>query len=117
MPVPSLCKALIDDLAPDLVRDPHWSALATALDRADRAGYYVAARLPELIARRPLPEQHAGRELCYRLGSDCEAAFGPIPSHRPAARRRVAATLTTGTSARLRRAFGAPSITHGGPPR
>jgi excisionase family DNA binding protein len=31
-------KAWIDDLAPELVHDPHWPVLAASLDRADRAG-------------------------------------------------------------------------------
>lgn len=67
---------------PDLIDDPHWPALATALDRADRAGYDVEARLSSLIARRPLPGAHAGRALYYRLGDECEEALGPPSSYR-----------------------------------
>jgi conjugative relaxase-like TrwC/TraI family protein len=75
-------QSMADKLVPSISSDPHWPVLADAFARADAAGYDVAARVPQLVARRPLPEQHTGRALYYRLIGDCAAAVAPRPAYR-----------------------------------
>jgi len=108
-------RPLIDRVAPGLADDPQWPLLAKTLTRADASGYDVAARLPELVARRPLPEVHAGRSLYYRLGDECPEAFEPIlstPYEPPATTSTHPASPPD-----YARAFGNPSISRGGPRR
>ena len=62
-----------------LARDPHWPALAAALERADTAGYDVAAHLRRLANQRPLPDLHPARTLHHRLTTEAEAALTPPP--------------------------------------
>jgi hypothetical protein len=87
-------RTLVDRIAPGLADDPDWPALARALTRAADAGFDVRTRLPELIAKRPLPQTHAARSLDYRLIDACPAAFKPdrMPYREPATTRRAPAT-------------------------
>lgn len=54
-------------LDPRLLTDPHWPALAGALDRVELAGINVTTTLAEALAQGPLPEEHTARTLHYRL--------------------------------------------------
>jgi len=79
--------------------DPHWPVLAAHLTRADATGYNVDNRLQVLLALRPLPDQHALRDLDLRLVSDWPGCLPPpdptvvrdnIAQHERTARRRMA---------------------------
>ena len=69
-------------IAADLTADPHWPALAAHLSRAAETGYDVETRLPLLIAQRPLPGEHTGRDLDLRLVVDWPDC---LPPSEPAA--------------------------------
>ena len=70
-----------DGIDARLTGDPHWPALAAALDRAEAAGFDVTTRLPRLvIADDPLPTDRPGRALQGRLVDECDAAITPVPS-------------------------------------
>jgi hypothetical protein len=69
-----------------LVDDPHWPALAAALDRAAATGLDVPATLGALT-REQLPDAHPARTLHYLLVAECDAAITPPP---PAAGLRAA---------------------------
>ncbi len=71
---------LANAVDPRLPGDPHWAALAGALDRAYRAGYDVLANLPRLATQPPLPERHTARTLHTRLTAETEAAITPLPA-------------------------------------
>jgi hypothetical protein len=64
-------------LDPRLITDPHWPALAGALDRVELAGVDVTTTLAEVLAQGPLPEEHAARTLHYRLIQGYAAATTP----------------------------------------
>jgi hypothetical protein len=108
-------RPLIDRIAPGFADDPHWSLLAKTLTRADQAGYDVEGRLPAVIARRPLPEAHAGRSLYFRLGDECPEAFEPMRSTRY--EPPVRTPTHPSPPADYTRAFGNPSVSRGGPRR
>ncbi len=63
-----------------LVTDPHWPALAAALDRAAASGLDVPATLSALTHDRPGGEPHPARTLHYRLIATCDAAITPRPA-------------------------------------
>lgn len=108
-------RLLIDRIALELADDPQWPLLAKALTRADQAGYDVEGRLPAVIARRPLPEVHAGRSLYFRLGDECPEAFERMRSthYEPPAKRPTHPAPAPDYA----RAFGNPSNSRGGPRR
>jgi len=54
-------------LDPRLLTDPHWPALAGALDRVELADVNVTTTLAEALAQGPLPAEHTARTLHYRL--------------------------------------------------
>lgn len=91
---------LVTDLAgSDVTVDPHWPVLAAHLTRADATGYNVDNRLQVLLALRPLPDQHALRDLDLRLVGDWPGCLPPpdptvvrdnIAQHERTARRRMA---------------------------
>ena len=78
-------------LDPRLLTDPHWLALAGALDRVDLAGTDVTVTLTQALAGGALPARHPARELHYRLVQACSAAATPytntatpsLPPSRP----------------------------------
>ncbi len=108
-------RTLIDRVAPGLADDPQWPLLAKTFTGAEAAGYNVEALLPEVIARRPLPEIHGGRSLYYRLGNEWPEAFEPI---RPMQWEPPTTTPThPAPPPDYARAFGNPSISRGGPHR
>ncbi len=70
--------ALVTDLAgSDVTADSHWPVLAEHLSRAQATGYNVDSRLRVLLAGRPLPAEHALRNLDLRLIGDCPGALPP----------------------------------------
>lgn len=75
---------LVGRVDPRLPHDPHWAALADALDRADRSGYDITANLPRLATHPPLPDRHTARTLHSRLAAETEAALTPPPTPRTA---------------------------------
>ncbi|MGI8678510.1 MAG: MobF family relaxase [Jatrophihabitans sp.] len=108
-------RPLIDRIAPGLADDPQWPLLARTFTGADAAGYDVEALLPEVIARRPLPEAHGGRSLYYRLCDAWPEAFEPI---RPMQwEPPTTASPHPAPPPDYARAFGNPSISRGGPHR
>ncbi len=64
-------KALVEDIDPRIAADSSWPWLASAIEDAARTGYDVERRLPQLIGRAQLPDQHPARALTYRLAGDC----------------------------------------------
>lgn len=68
---------------PRLPTDPHYPALAAALDRVDAAG--VDAQVVLALAARDgqLPDANPGRALHFRLTSTCDAAVTPAPPPVP----------------------------------
>jgi hypothetical protein len=64
-------------LDPHLITDPHWPALAGALDRVELAGVNVTTTLADVLAQGPLPEKHTARTLHYRLIQGHAAATTP----------------------------------------
>ena len=83
-----------------LLTDPHWYALAGALDRVELAGVDVPSTLRAAAAEGPLPEQHPARALHYRLIEVCDAALTPntTPTMLTRPPSRTAATPTAATS-------------------
>ncbi len=69
-------QALLDELDPRLTADPHYPALAAALDRVSLAGTDAAASV-RLAAAEPLPADHPARVLHSRLTDTCPAAITP----------------------------------------
>ena len=103
--------ALADRLHPELSDDPGWSALADSIDRAAAAGVDVAATLPALAARDPLPADHTARSLHYRLITACGDALTPAQPEISRTSREHAET-----AARARLAI-ADQVTANGRPR
>ena len=69
------------ELDPKLLDDPHYPALAAALDRVQLAGDDVPASLAAAaaaVAAQPLPEAHAARALHWHLVDLCPAALTPF---------------------------------------
>ena len=64
---------------PRLPTDPHYPALAAALDRVDAAGVDVQAALALAARDGQLPDAIPGRALHFRLTSTCVAAVTPPP--------------------------------------
>ncbi len=81
-----------------LLDDPHYPALAAALDRIQLAGVDVPASLAAAAAR-PLPDTHTARALHWHLVDVCPAAITPYtdttspsrPAAQPAALTAAAA--------------------------
>ena len=76
------------EVDPRLLDDPHYPALAAALDRIQLAGVDVPASLAAAAAQ-PLPDEHAARALHWQLVDLCPAAITPYtdttgPSRPPA---------------------------------
>lgn len=78
-------------LDPRLLDDPHWRALAAALDRVALAGVDVDTTLTSTLAHGPLPDEHPARTLHYRLVDVCDAAA--IPNTTPAITRPPSRTV------------------------
>ena len=89
-------------LDPRLLDDPHYPALAAALDRIQLAGADVPASLAAAaaaVAAQPLPDAHAARALHWHLVDLCPAAITPFtdttgptrPPAQPAALEAAAA--------------------------
>lgn len=68
---------------PRLPTDPHYPALAAALDRVDAAGVDVQAALTLAAADGRLPDTSPGRALHFRLTATCDAAVIPAPPPAP----------------------------------
>ena len=96
------------ELAPRLVTDPHFPALAAALDRVELAGVDVTASLAAATTE-PLPDVHTARALHYQLIDLCPAACTPYTqlAGPPAIPARTLAERTPGT------ALAAPRIPSG----
>ena len=71
------------DVDPRLPADPHYPALAAALDRVDAAGVDVQAALALAAGGGHLPDANPSRALHFRLTSTCEAAVTPAPPPAP----------------------------------
>jgi hypothetical protein len=67
-------------LDPRLLADPHWPALAGALDRVELAGVDVTTTLNAAVTEGPLPDEHTARTLHYRLVQMSSAAATPYTS-------------------------------------
>ena len=89
------------NLDPRLLSDPHWLALAGALDRVALSGTDVEQTLTETAAQGPLPDEHPARTLHYRLIELCDAAATPNTTPamltRPASRTVTTPSLPTAT--------------------
>ena len=96
------------ELDPRLVTDPHFPALAAALDRVELAGVDVTASLAAATTE-PLPDVHTARALHYQLIDLCPAACTPYTqlAGPPAIPARTLAERTPGT------ALAAPRIPSG----
>jgi hypothetical protein len=68
------------ELDPRLTGDPHYPALAAALDRIELTGVDVTATLAAAAAGPPLPDRHTARTLHYQLIEVCPAALTPYVS-------------------------------------
>ena len=68
---------------PRLPTDPHYPALAAALDRVDAAGVDVQAALALAARDGHLPNDNPGRALHFRLTATCDAAVTPAPPPAP----------------------------------
>lgn len=68
---------------PRLPTDPHYAALAAALDRVDAAGVDVQAARTLAAADGRLPDTSPGRALHFRLTATCDAAVTPAPPPAP----------------------------------
>ena len=68
---------------PRLPTDPHYPALAAALDRVDAAGVDAQAALALAARDGQLPDVNPGRALHFRLTSTCDAAVTPAPPPAP----------------------------------
>lgn len=91
-PPPARWAQLADSITPRLTADPSWPALARAIDRAAAAGVDVAAELPALAQRRPLPTDHPARSLEYRLLDAHPAALDPAHTKPTLGQVRAAET-------------------------
>lgn len=91
------------DLDPRLLADPHYPALAAALDRVELAGANVTASL-EAATAAPLPDKHTARTLHYKLIDVCPAASTPYTHVQDTIRAASQHTphLSQGVSAALR---------------
>jgi hypothetical protein len=92
---------IVERINPAVLADPHWPALASALERAAIAGYPVAERLP-LLATGSVPDEYPARALHYRLIAVTEVAVaaGPAASDPVAGRTTAPATEAPGTTSR-----------------
>jgi len=81
-----------DAAGPGVLEDVAWPRLAAALDRAQSAGWDVAANLPGLVEQGTLPERRAARELRCRLMVECEATLPAGPRSHAAASAGPAVT-------------------------
>lgn len=86
------------DVDPRLIDDPHYPALAAALDRMQLAGVDVPASLAA-AAVQPLPDEHTARALHWQLVDLCPAAITPYtdttgPSRPPAQPAALEAAAT-----------------------
>lgn len=81
-------------LDPRLVQDPHYPALAAALDRVELAGVDVTASLAAATGQ-PLPYEHTARALHFALTQHCPAALTPYtqPAGPPLAPARATPAL------------------------
>ena len=70
---------------PRLPTDPHYPALAAALDRVDAAGVDVQAALALAARDGQLPDANPGRALHFRLTSTCDTAVTPRHHQHPPA--------------------------------
>ena len=68
---------------PRLPTDPHYPALAAALDRVDAAGVDVHAALALAARDGQLPDANPGRALHFWLTTTCDAAVTPAPPAAP----------------------------------
>ena len=87
------------ELDPRLVTDPHFPALAAALDRVELAGVDVTASLAAATAE-PLPDEHTARALHFQLIELCPAASTPHtrPAAPPAIPARTVANRPPGSA-------------------
>ena len=99
------------ELDPRLVTDPHFPALAAALDRVELAGVDVTASLAAATAK-PLPDAHTARALHYQLIQICPAASSPYtrPTGPPPIPARTMADRPPGSAPAARRTPTGPSI-------
>lgn len=86
-------------VAPRLAGDPHYPALAAALDRIELSGEDVTQAL-EAAHAKPLPNEHAARALHYRLIEVCPAALTRSTIAPGPARPRAQSGTSASTSAR-----------------
>jgi hypothetical protein len=70
---------IVERINPAVLADPHWPALAGALERAAIAGYPAAERLTFLTAD-SAPDEYPARALHYRLIAATEAAAATGPA-------------------------------------
>ena len=97
-------------LDPRLLTDPHWPALAGALDRVELAGVNVTTTLAEVLTQGSLPEEHTARTLHYRLIQGYAAATTPYTvAPQP--------TLPPSRSSEPPTAISSPTVTATGPRR
>ena len=80
-----------------LVTDPHWPALASALDRAAATGLDVPATLTALTREQDPAETHPARTLHYQLIASCEAALTPPSPSGRTVTRSITPALTPPT--------------------
>jgi hypothetical protein len=104
-----------DSIDPRLAASPYWPTLADAFSRAAASGYDLEANLPRLSAH-PLPDQHVGAELFYRLAADCPAAM-PRPVLPPHPAVEDDAVTRMRRSAQVARHHTQPTVARGGPRR
>lgn len=79
---------LLRSVDPSLVEDPHYPALAAALDRVQLSGHDAPVMLAQAAAQ-ALDPQHPARALHYRLIDACPAALTPYTNTPPATRPKV----------------------------
>jgi hypothetical protein len=70
---------VVEPINPAVLADPHWPALASALERAAVAGYPAAQHLPSLAAD-IRADEYPARALHYRLIATTEAAAAAEPT-------------------------------------
>lgn len=78
-----------------ITADPHWPALATALDTLAAAGRDVPAMIDEAIVSRALPADHPARSIDYRLANAAPELLNrhvdpapAVPTRRPPPKQR-----------------------------
>ena len=112
-PLPTLAgqrwQRTLAELDPRLVTDPHFPALAAALDRVQPAGVDVTASLAAATVK-PLDDEHTARALHYQLIKLCPAASTPYtrPTGPPAIPARTLADHTLGSAPAARRTPAGP---------